>query len=157
MRRSEAVQKEADSFSVGTRAVRDARDRAQRCLDRGVSTSRLAAARQHVQRATAATWRALEAARQRHEADCAAEWERLTDLGKRIESTLQQTTDPDTRRALGELMDGKRRLSDRAGQHIATPVDLAELRRQREGMEARLDALRRDMDAGQAAGADTSC
>ena len=145
MRRSETVREGADAFSVGTQAIRDARDRAQRCLDRGASASHLAAARRHVERATNATLPPLAAAQKRHEAECAAEWEQLTSLGMRIDSTLQQTTDPNDRRTLGELMDGRRRLSDRAGQRIGSPAELAELRKERERMEARLDALRRGM------------
>jgi predicted nucleic acid-binding Zn-ribbon protein len=148
MRRSEAVQGDADAFSLDTRVMRNAHDRAQYCLDRGVSASRLAAARRHVERARAAIEPLLAAARKRLEAECAAVLEHLTDLGRRIDWVIQQTTDADRLRTLAELNQWRRTLSERERQPIDRPADLAELRKQCEQLERRLDALCRDMDLG---------
>jgi hypothetical protein len=144
IRRSEAVMGRADAFSLDTRFIRYAHDRAQRWLDRGVSASRLAAAGRHVARARAAIEPLLAEADKQLEAECAAEWEHLTDLGRRIDSTIQQTTDADRLRELAELNQWRRRLGERVRQPIDSPADLAELRRQREQLERRLDALCRD-------------
>ncbi len=146
MRLSEAVQVGAHAFSLDTRSNRDAHDRAQRCLDRGASAAHLAAAKRHVARARAVTEALLAAARKQHEAECAAEWEHLTDLGRRIDSTIRQTTDADRLRTLAELNQWRRSLAERERQPIDSPIDLAELRRQRDRLERQLDALCRDMD-----------